>query len=211
MTGLRDHTVAGLSVSRETFSALEAFEALVRRWNPAINLIGKASLGDLWHRHIADSAQIFAHCPPQALLWVDIGSGGGFPGLVVAILARESMRDLRVTLVESDLRKATFLRQAAQTLGLDVIVRGERIESLNGLAADVISARALAPLAELLSFADRHLRHDGVALFSKGARHELEIDEARKTWSFDVNTQPSLSEPGAAILAIRKINRATKN
>jgi 16S rRNA (guanine527-N7)-methyltransferase len=204
-------TVAGQSVSRETFEALEALEALVRRWNSAINLVSKTTLSDLWQRHIVDSAQLFAHCPPSARHWVDIGSGGGFPGLVIAILAKESMRELHVTLVESDMRKATFLRQAVQALGLDVTVHSDRIESLPSLASDVISARALAPLSKLLSVAASHLRHDGVALFPKGARHAEEMAEARKSWSFEAKTQPSLSESGAAILVIRNINRAKQN
>jgi 16S rRNA (guanine527-N7)-methyltransferase len=211
MTESGELAVAGLNVSRETFADLKALEALVRRWNPAINLVGKASLGNLWHRHIADSAQIFAYCPPSARHWVDIGSGGGFPGLVVAILAREPVPALQVTLVESDQRKATFLRQAAQALGRDVTVLSERAEVVPGLAADVISARALAPLAELLSIAHRHLRLDGVALFPKGARHAEEIVDARKTWNFEVEMQPSQSDPDAAVLVIRKINRAKQD
>ncbi len=204
-------TVAGQCVSRETFEALEALEALVRRWNSAINLVSKTTLVDLWQRHIVDSAQLFAHCPPSVRHWVDIGSGGGFPGLVIAILAKESVRELHVTLVESDLRKATFLRQAVQALGLDVTVRSDRIESVPSLDADVISARAFAPLSKLLSAAALHLRHDGVALFPKGARHVEEMMEARKSWSFEAKVQPSLSESGAAILVIRNINRAKQN
>jgi 16S rRNA (guanine527-N7)-methyltransferase len=211
MTESTSVTVAGLNVSRETFAALGALEALVRRWNPTINLVSKSTLPDLWQRHIVDSAQVFGLCPSTARLWADIGSGGGFPGLVIAILARESLPDLRVILVESDLRKATFLRQAAKSLGLSVAVQADRIESLPPLEADVLSARALAPLSDLLAFADLHLRRDGLAVFPKGARHADEIAEARKTWDFDVKTHPSLAEPGAAILMIRKINRAEKS
>lgn len=202
------HSVAGFSVSRETFEALEAFVALVQRWNPAINLVSKSALKDLWDRHIIDSAQLFSYCPAEAKSWVDIGSGGGFPGLVVALLAREAKPELRVTLVESDQRKATFLRQAAQTLGLMVTVLGKRIESIPPLEADVVSARALAPLVELLGFAYPHIRHDGVALFPKGARHAEELSEARKNWRFDLSLHPSLSDSAAAILEIRNIDRA---
>lgn len=207
MTEAAEALVGGVNVSRETFTALKAYEALVRRWNSAINLVSKSSLQEIWARHIADSAQIFALCPPSATRWADLGSGGGFPGIVVAILAKDSMPDLRVTLVESDLRKATFLRQAIQQLGLAAEVHSQRIESLSPLAADVLSARALAPLSDLLAFADKHLTAQGVAIFPKGARHVEEIMEARQAWSFDLDTLPSLSDREAAILVIRNIHR----
>ncbi|WP_103257451.1 16S rRNA (guanine(527)-N(7))-methyltransferase RsmG [Tabrizicola aquatica] len=202
-----DPSIAGLSVSRETFAALQQLEALVRRWTPAINLVSKATLTHLWDRHIVDSAQVFSLCPPAAKTWVDVGSGGGFPGLVVAILARELRPDLHVTLVESDQRKATFLRQAAQSLGLKAAVRSERIESLPSLQADVLSARALAALSELLGIADLHLASDGVAIFPKGSRYMEELAAARSAWTFNLETQRSLSDPEAAILVIRNIHR----
>lgn len=202
-----ESTVGGVSVSRETSEALQAFDALVRRWNPAINLVSKTTLPDLWVRHIADSAQVFALCPESAGKWVDLGSGGGFPGLVVAILAKEKRPQLRVVLVESDLRKATFLRQAVQTLGLSAEVISHRIEALPALKADVLSARALASLADLLGYANTHLQQDGVAIFPKGARFKEELAEARKSWNFDLEPNPSLSDPEAAILVIRNLHR----
>lgn len=201
-------SLAHLNVSRETVQALEDFSALVQRWSSAINLVSKASLPDLWHRHIVDSAQLFALCPPNAKLWLDIGSGGGFPGIVVAVLARDLQPQLRVALVESDLRKATFLREACRTLRLQADVYSARIESLPPSNADVLSARALAPLNALLAFAERHLADDGVAVFPKGEKHESELADARESWSFDVKSLPSLSDDSAAILEIRKIRRA---
>ncbi len=207
MTSATEVSVAGLDVSRETFAALQQYEELVRRWTPAINLVSKATLPDLWDRHIIDSAQIFALCPFSATSWADLGSGGGFPGVVIAILAKQLKPDLRVTLVESDLRKATFLRQAAQTLALPVTVRSSRIEVLDPLNAEVISARALAPLADLLAYADRHLAAGGVAVFPKGARYAEELAEAQKTWAFDVDAQQSLSDADVATLVIRNIHR----
>lgn len=206
--GVTKAAVGGVNVSRETIAVLQDFGDLVRRWTPAINLVGKATVPDLWNRHIVDSAQIFALRPPEARTWVDLGSGGGFPGLVVAILARDLAPTLRVTLVESDLRKATFLRQAAQSLGLQVDVRSQRIEALPGLDADVLSARALAPLAELIAYADRLLARDGIAIFPKGARSAEELASARRAWDFDVDMRPSLSEGEATILVIRNIHRA---
>ncbi len=200
--------LAGLDVSRETLDSLHSYEKLVQRWTPAINLVSKATLATFWTRHIVDSAQVFAFCPPDAGHWADFGSGAGLPGLVVAILAKDLRPELRITLVESDLRKATFLRQAAQTLGLKVVVLSQRIEAVAALNADVVSARALAPLSDLMQFCALHLALGGVAIFPKGARYENEIAEARKAWSFDVTPQPSMSDSEAAILVIRNIHRA---
>jgi 16S rRNA (guanine527-N7)-methyltransferase len=208
MTVASELSVAGLHVSRETFLALQSFEDLVRRWTPAINLVSKNTLTNLWDRHIVDSAQIFAAGPESAQKWADLGSGGGFPGLVVAVLAKELRPSLHVTLVEADLRKATFLRQAALALGLNVDVVSQRIESLPSLQADVLSARALASLSSLLEFAEAHLLSGGVAIFPKGERYAEELSQARKAWAFDVEPRPSLLEAEAVILVIRNIHRA---
>jgi 16S rRNA (guanine527-N7)-methyltransferase len=208
MMALANETVGGLSVSRETITALRAFEAEVRRWTPTVNLVSRSSLEHLWDRHINDSAQIFRACPTDATRWLDLGSGGGFPGLVVAILGREFRPELHVTLVESDQRKAAFLRQTAQKLGLDVVVMAKRIESLPPQGADVVSARALAPLAELLDLSLPHLKSGGTALFLKGARYAEEVSAARKSWAFDLETLPSAAQPDAALLIMRKIHRA---
>lgn len=207
MTSTVEASIPGLDVSRETLAALQQFEQLVRRWNSAINLVSKSTLTDFWTRHILDSAQIFSLCPQNAVSWADFGSGGGFPGIVVAILAKQLKPDLRITLVESDLRKATFLRQAAQTLSLPVSVRSARIESLDSLQADVVSARALASLADLLAHASCHLAARGVAIFPKGTRFADELAEARRSWEFDVDVQQSQSDSDAAILVIRNIHR----
>lgn len=208
MSDVDEASVGGCSVSRETFEALRSFEALVQKWSPAINLVSKNTLASIWDRHIVDSAQVFAVSPASARSWADLGTGGGFPGLVVAILARDKRPDLHVTLVEADMRKATFLRQVAQTLSLDVTVRSERIEAVAPLNADVVSARALAPLPLLLDLAAKHVCPGGVAIFPKGARHEEELSAAKASWAFDVEVQPSLSESGAAILVLRNIYRA---
>lgn len=208
MTESAEVSVGSINVSRETFFALEQLEQLVRRWTPVVNLVSKGTLKDFWQRHIVDSAQLLAYCPQGARTWLDIGSGGGFPGLVVAALAREKLQDLRVTLVESDLRKATFLRQGAHALALDVSVKSERVEDLAPANADVLSARALAPLTDLLFHAERHLKPSGVGLFLKGARYAAEIGEAQTAWKFEVTPHASLSDPAAATLEIRKIHRA---
>ncbi|WP_414707621.1 16S rRNA (guanine(527)-N(7))-methyltransferase RsmG [Rhodovulum sp.] len=195
-------------VSRETSDRLDRLAALLRKWNPAINLVSRATLDVLESRHIGDSAQLFSHLPNGARRWTDLGSGGGFPGLVIAILAAEGAPDLAVDLIESDQRKAVFLRTAAQELGLDnVTVFASRIETVPSRQADVVSARALAPLSQLLDFADRHLAQGGIALFPKGARHDEELDEALASWRFDVQKIPSTTDPQAVILKIGGIAR----
>jgi 16S rRNA (guanine527-N7)-methyltransferase len=208
MSSVADYQVAGLDVSRETWDKLKAFEALVRRWTPAVNLVSKSTVPNLWDRHIVDSAQVFKFCPKSARHWVDLGSGGGFPGIVVAILASEFQPELRVTLVESDARKAAFLRQVAQALALRIDVMTQRIEELLPQNADVVSARALAALPELLGYACRHLHKSGVAVLSKGARYTEEVTEARKIWRFAIDVQASKSNSESAILIIKDLDRA---
>lgn len=203
MTGLA--WPAELGVSRETEAQLAAFTALVARWTPRINLISPASLPEIDTRHILDSAQLLAFAPPHWSHWADLGSGGGFPGLVIAILARETQPVARITLVESDQRKATFLRTAIRELSLAAEVHAARAETIAPLAADVLTARALAPLPALLPLALRHLAPGGRALFPKGRRAADEIAEARRTWRFDLTSHPSRTDPEARILQIEGI------
>ena len=142
--------VAGVNVSRETKANLRKYADLLVKWNQKINLISASTVADLWSRHIVDSAQIYNLCPDAQGIWADFGSGGGFPGLVVAIIAKELNPDLKVVLVESDQRKATFLRTIIRETVLSATVKTERIETLMPIGADVVSARALAELSELL-------------------------------------------------------------
>lgn len=197
-----------LNVSRETLQRLDRYAGLLRRWNRKINLVSQNTIDDLWTRHFLDSAQIFELRPTTARHWADLGSGGGFPGLVVAVLAAAEAPELRVTLVESDLRKAAFLTNAARELGLSVRVEAERIEALAPLEADILSARALAPLHVLLQYADRHLIDGGRGIFLKGARADSEIEEARKSWNFDLKTHPSKTAGDSTILEIGALAHA---
>lgn len=192
-------------VSREAQGRLEILEALLRKWTPAINLIAGSSVGDIWNRHIWDSAQILVAAPEIARTWADLGSGGGFPGLVIAAIAADARPHLHVTLVESDRRKAAFLQVAARAMHVDVTVIAERIESVPPLAQDVVSARALAPLATLCGYAARHLAPDGTALFLKGAGVVSEVAAARQDWRFDLETRASITDPSGAILVIRNL------
>lgn len=198
--------IAGVSVSRETFDRLTALTALLQKWNPVINLVSKSTLPEAWTRHIVDSAQLYRLAPPHVGHWADLGSGGGFPGLVITILSAELDPQRRMTLVESDQRKATFLRQAVRELGLtQTTVLSDRIESVPPLAADVLSARALSALPQLCDFARRHLGPTGLALFPKGAQHREEIAQAELGWRFDLSIFPSDTDPSAVVLAMKAI------
>lgn len=195
-------------VSRETLDRIDAFVALLIKWNSKINLIGRATLDQIWERHIRDSIQIWNLRPEGVKIWADLGAGGGLPGLIVAILQKQADADSRVHLVESDLRKATFLREAARLLELPVIVHNQRIEKLEPLRADVVSARALAPLSDLCSFAALHLAANGTAIFPKGESWESEVDAARGKWHFDLTSVASITASRSSVLLLKDIVHA---
>ncbi|PSL17964.1 16S rRNA (guanine(527)-N(7))-methyltransferase RsmG [Shimia abyssi] len=196
-----------LNVSRETTDRLHILANLLEKWNSRINLVSKTTLANLWSRHILDSAQIFNLSRSDCTHWVDIGSGGGFPGLVVAILAAEMRTGQTTTLIESDQRKCAFLRTVIRETGISAKVKNKRIEQTEPEGADVISARALSELTTLLEFGERHLGENGVGLFPKGVNWKKEADEARKTWSFNVEVVQSVTEPEAVILKVGDIRR----
>ncbi len=201
----RDAVVSSLSVSRETEARLQGLVGLLEKWNVAINLVSKATLDQIWQRHILDSAQAFDH-GITARRWLDLGSGGGFPGLVVAILAAEKAPEMQVTLVEADQRKATFLRAVGQSLGLSTIVLSDRVEAIAPQAADAVSARALAPLSQLCAFARQHLAPEGTAIFLKGKTFAAEVADARKNWNFALESHPSITDPSAVVLVLKGIS-----
>lgn len=193
-------------VSRETMKRLILFHGLLVKWNARINLVSRSSLNDFWVRHVADSIQVF-RLAPSAGTWADLGSGGGFPGLIVAILAKVERPDLNVTLIESDQRKSAFLRTVIRETGVFCNVIAERIEQAERQDADIVSARALADLTELLAYSERHLAPGGTALFPKGVTWQKELEMARTQWSFDVEVIESQTMPGAAILKIEGASR----
>ena len=206
MTGV-EQFLAQRHVSRETLDRLQCLDLLLQKWNPAINLVSAQTLGQVWLRHFLDSAQVFDCADGHPDSWVDLGSGGGFPGLVVAILACEESPRMRISLVESDKRKAAFLLTAVRELGLSANVIADRIETIAPLNAEVVSARALAPLHVLLGFAHRHLASNGVALFAKGVHWQDEVALAEKTWSFSCEATKSVTDPLAVILKIKGLYR----
>lgn len=181
---------------------LDVHIALLRKWNGAINLVSPSTLAEPWSRHVYDSVQLFDHRGNDCGHWADLGSGAGFPGMVVGLLAKDLAPEMRVTLVESDKRKAEFLRTVSRETDVPVSVLDARIETLPPLGADVVSARALAPLPVLCGYAERHLAPHGRALFLKGARASEEALLARESWQFQLETLPSATDPQAAILML---------
>lgn len=197
-----------LGTTPEGIERLRFFAALVEKWTQRINLVAKSTLPELWTRHIEDSARLMRAVDAPPALWADLGAGGGFPGLVIAVILADRGAATRMVLVESDQRKATFLREAARQLGLAVEVRSERAEILPPLGAGIVSARALAPLETLCGFADRHLLPGGYALFPKGENHVAECSAARKIWRFELEAREDPGHKGAALLVIRNLSRA---
>ena len=197
----RDAFLEQTDVSRETLERLDIYADLLERWTKRINLISLNSLPNLWTRHFLDSAQLMPFVTEG--LWVDMGSGGGFPGAILAIMAPDSL----FTLVESDQRKAAFLRTVARETAASFEVIAKRVEEMPPFAAERLSSRALAPLSALLDHANRHLSDGGRAIFMKGATHQSEIDEALESWRFDCETYPSKTDSEAVVLSIGDIER----
>ncbi|WP_126153459.1 16S rRNA (guanine(527)-N(7))-methyltransferase RsmG [Paracoccus haematequi] len=190
-----------MSVSRETTERLEIYCSLLQQWNPRINLVAPSTLTDLQNRHIADALQLTDLAQATEGSWVDLGSGGGLPGMVMAIAKADTK--VAFTLVESDQRKAAFLRTVIRQAGLPrVTVLAQRIEAIPPLNAAYVSARALAPLPQLMAYLDLHLAPSGTAFLMKGRQWKTEIEEAKRDWSFDYVAHPSRTQDGAAILEV---------
>lgn len=196
----------GVDVSRETTQALEHYGDLTVKWTKRINLIAKSTIEDVWNRHIVDSAQLYQYAP-SFTSWVDIGSGGGFPGIVMAIIAKEQAPNATFTLIESDARKCTFLRTVSRELSLNISVQTQRIEEMEPQGADIVSARALGHLSDLLPLAHHHLNADGTALFMKGRRHAEELRVVSDQWGFELGEYPSITDPSSRILSMKRISR----
>ena len=194
-------------VSRETCDRLILYERALVRWQRRINLVGPSTLNDIWWRHFADSAQLAAHLRADARCLVDLGSGAGFPGLVLKLLRP----DLEVHLIEADSRKAAFLTATAASMAVDVSVITARIEDIvtgpRRPRADVVTARALAPLPELLELASGWAADYPQFLFLKGQNVESELISATKCWNMTVRQIDSLTHPSARLLSIERIAR----
>ncbi|HXS41164.1 MAG TPA: 16S rRNA (guanine(527)-N(7))-methyltransferase RsmG [Stellaceae bacterium] len=187
-------------VSRETLDRLEAYVALLGAWNARINLVGRNTMGDVWRRHILDSAQLFALLPRRTRVLVDLGSGAGLPGLILA-----AMGVPEVHLIESDQRKAAFLREAVRVTGVAATVHAVRVESVPALVADAVTARALADLSQLIEISKKFRNSRTVSLFLKGESVEGELLAAQARWRMDASMLPSRSDPGGIVLRLEEI------
>lgn len=194
-------------VSRETMARLDQFAALFTSWSQRMNLVAASTGGDFWVRHVADSAQLL-RLAPNAKRWADLGSGGGFPGLVVAILLSET-DDAGVDLIESNRKKAAFLKTVRARCAPAAHVHAGRIEDVVPTlpAPEIVTARALAPLSRLLSLAERWLSRGTTALFHKGRGYGAELDECRAQWEFDLVEHRSQVATDSVILELRRIRR----
>jgi 16S rRNA (guanine527-N7)-methyltransferase len=189
-------------VSRETLARLDAYAGLLTRWSARINLVGRDTLPDLWRRHILDSAQLHRLVPEWARNLIDLGSGAGLPGFVLAILGVPG-----VELVEADSRKAAFLREAARVTGTNVTIRPCRVQAVPPHPVDVVTARACAPLDRLLELAAPFLAAQTLCLFPKGERYNEELTLARKAWTMNASVERSLSDRRGVILRLQQVAR----
>lgn len=196
-------------VSRETLDRLRIFESLVKKWTKAINLVSKGDYGKIWERHILDSAQIYPYLPRFPDSYSDFGSGGGFPSIVLAVLLYEENPDIEIHLIESDGRKAAFLRTVLRELKVHGTVWGKRVQEVKLAPARVVSARAVAPLADLLSMAQTLISDETICFFPKGVNWKKEVEDAQKQWSFDLKAINSQTQSDAVILELGSIERVT--
>lgn len=201
-----------IGASEVTLERLDRYEALLVKWQRAINLVGPKTLSEIWERHFLDSAQFWKHAPAAARSLADIGSGGGFPGLVLAVLAADPVigrTGFQVHLIESDQRKASFLREAARVMEVSgVTIHATRIESLGALTVDLVTARACAPLAQLLIWSDPMLARGAVGLFAKGAQAEEEMVGIQ---GYRIERIASATDPAGCLLRIERLAHEGEN
>jgi 16S rRNA (guanine527-N7)-methyltransferase len=222
---------AAFGVSADTIARLVTYETLLKQWQKAVNLVAPSTLGDIWHRHFADSAQLVPLALPSVRSWIDLGSGAGFPGLVCAIVMADRDRrpdlpspqgggeSIHFSLIESDTRNAAFLRDVARATGplpgIDLEILPARAESVrtqvNFLLPRVVSARALAPLEQLLALAFPFSPPGTTGLMCKGKEVDHEIDAARKTWNFNVALVPSVTNSSGRIAVITNLEHKKKD
>ena len=180
------------NVSRETLDSFCEYEILLSKWNKKINLVSKKSLFDIWERHFLDSGQIINHVEASGKRWVDLGSGAGFPGLVVALLLK-------------NLKKVFFLNEVVRKFDLNVKVLNKNIRTIEPLNADILSARAFSELNELIELAYHHRKERGICLFLKGENYRWELDKTLNYWFFDYDVVDSFSNSSGNIIRVRNI------
>lgn len=188
------------AVSRETIHSLSTYEKMLVEWSGKFNLVAASTLPHIWTRHFSDSAQLAHYIPAEAKNLADMGSGAGFPGLVLAIMRP----DIDITLIEATGKKADFLQAVIDALELKASIRRARIEDIHDLRVDVVTARALKALPELMKYASRLIHKDSLCLFPKGRNAVQELTDAAKYWTFECETHPSLSDDSGSVLVIKK-------
>mmetsp|Transcript_5214 Transcript_5214/g.9192 ORF Transcript_5214/g.9192 Transcript_5214/m.9192 type:complete len:212 (-) Transcript_5214:349-984(-) len=193
-------------VSRETMDRLKLLHNQLLRWQKTVNLVAPSTLDVAWSRHFVDSAQLYELAPPQVASWLDFGSGGGFPGLVIAAIGAEKFPDFKMTLVESDIRKCGFMREAARLMNVKVNILTRRIADIPRQNTEVISARALSNLSTLMDFAEPHLNPLTCLLFPKGSSYRAELEDVSEDWKSKAEVIPSLTDPDAVVLRFRAVN-----
>ena len=201
----KNEFVKSLNVSRETLNGFYEYETLLSKWNKKINLVSKNTLVDIWERHFLDSGQIIKHVEASGKRWVDVGSGAGFPGLVVALLLRDRKIDCDLVLVEKNPKKGFFLNEVIRKLNLSVEVINDNIDTLEPLNADILTARAFSELNNLIEIAFRHRKREGICLFLKGENYRIELDKTLNYWFFDYDIVDSLSSSSGKIIRVKKI------
>jgi 16S rRNA (guanine527-N7)-methyltransferase len=202
------------NVSRETIDRLTIYEVLLRQWQKGTNLVSLKTLDEIWHRHFADSAQLIT-LAPDSVKWLDLGSGAGFPGLVIAICLA-NREDAHVHIVESNARKCAFCHEVVRETGCSVEIHCDRIESLwqddRFSGVEIITSRALSPLNELLALAAPFFTDGTTGLFLKGRNAASELEEAKTNWAFDVQMYPSITDEQANIVQVSRLqNESVRN
>ena len=201
----KNEFVKSLNVSRETLDGFCEYETLLLKWNEKINLVSKNTLVDIWERHFLDSGQIIKHVEASGKRWVDVGSGAGFPGLVVALLLRDRKVDCDLVLVEKNQKKVLFLNEVIRKLNLSVKVVNYNIYTLEPLNADILTARAFSELNNLMEIAFRHRKKEGICLFLKGENYRIELDKTLNYWFFDYDIVNSDSNSSGNIIRVKNI------
>lgn len=199
---------AAAAASPQAVADLERYRSYLVEWNEKMNLVGPATLDVFWSRHAWDSAQILP-LAPEALTWADLGTGAGLPGIVLAILGK-GRPGFHVHLVDSLTKRCRFLSEVVDGLALPATVHNSRAEDLS-LTVDIVTARACAPLSRLMGYAQPYLKRGAQALFLKGQDVAAELEEARRTWDFEADVSPSLSDARGQIVRLRRLGRGRKS
>jgi 16S rRNA (guanine527-N7)-methyltransferase len=194
-----------VAATPEQMADLDAYLVLLAARNEQMNLVGPSALAEFWSRHVLDSVQLLQHMP-DAKTWADVGAGGGFPGIVLAIFLK-GVPGAKVHLIESMTKRCRFLQEVADALGLPAVVHNARAENLDLSPVEVVTARACAPFPRLLGYVAPLMRKGAVGLFLKGSNAAAELEEAARQWRFDARLMESRSDPSGRIVRLEKLSR----